>query len=649
MCGLIGIIGLPDLRMDMRDLLERIAHRGPDAAGIFEAGTGDQQVRLGHRRLSIIDLSDAANQPFQKENLVVIFNGEIYNFRTLRAEIEATGVRFHTNSDTEVVLEAWRLWGPQSFIRLRGMFTIGIYDKRDGRVILARDPFGIKPLFVFRRQNGLAFASELKALLPILASDAEIDNSGVVAALINGWLPDEFCMYRNVSKLLPGHWLERRSDGTVLEHVYWDAVTEMAEQETRPFDVEHLREVLRDSVSAHMVADVPVATFLSGGLDSSLITVLARKQVDRMDCFTIAFRAQDQKFEAMPDDLSFARQVAKAADLCLHEILVRPDLAQMLPRMVETLDEPIGDGAAINAYLICKSAREKGIKVLLSGMGADEIFAGYRRHFACMAASRYRMIPSFVRRGLIEPVVDLLPAAGRNRGYRTFRWAKRFVKFAGLSEEEAFHRSYAFLGRIELPRVLNRDLSSEVEEVFSRNADIYTQGPKGDQINRMCQADVRLFLPGLNLAYTDRASMAASTEVRVPFVDVEVVRAAFRLRGTEKLRGRQSKWALKKAAEAWLPRSIIYRPKGLFSIPLRAWVRNDLKEMVDDILPSGELVHRGYVKRDYMLGLINDDRAGKADFSKEIWHLLTMEHWFRRQIQTSVVSGTSHMRIAVGA
>jgi len=224
----------------------------------------------------------------------------------------------------------------------------------------------------------------------------------------------------------------------------------------------------------------------------------------------------------------------------------------------------------------------------------------------------------------------LLPAAGRSRGYRTFRWAKRFVKFANLKEDEAFHRSYAFLGRTDLQHVLNRDLSREVDNVFSHHAMIYAQGSRDDQVNRMCHADVRLFLSGLNLAYTDRASMAASTEVRVPFVDIEVVRAAFRLRGAEKIRGQNGKWALKKAAEAWLPPSIIYRPKGLFSAPLRAWVRNDLKAMVDEILPNGELVRRGYVKRDYIRKLIQDDRTGRADYSKEIWHLLTMDYWFRQ-------------------
>jgi asparagine synthase (glutamine-hydrolysing) len=629
MCGIVGAIGIANIGASFPMLVGCLAHRGPDAGGIFEGHFAGQDVRLGHRRLSIIDLTDGANQPFDKGDLVLIYNGEVYNYRQLRSELEAHGVQFQTSSDTEVVLEAWRLWGADSLPRLRGMFAFALYDKRKGSLVLARDPFGIKPLFILRKEGGIAFASELKALLPLLGANAEIDDSGVIASLVYGWLPDEFCMYRGVSKLQPGQWLERRIDGSITTHTYWDPVQEMVEQERRPVDIEELRHVLQDSVSAHMVADVPVATFLSGGLDSSLITVLARKQVDRLDCFTIAFRPEDQKFEAMPDDLVHAREVAKLAKVNLHEIVIRPDLAEMLPRMVRTLDEPIGDGAAINAYLICKGATDLGIKVLLSGMGADEIFAGYRRHYACMLAARYRRLPSFVRGGLIEPLTNLLPAAGRDRGYRTLRWAKRFTTFAGLPEEQAFLRSYAFLGRDDLSVVLNDDFSDEIARVFGHHAEIYSQGPSDDQINRMCQADVRLFLSGLNLAYTDRASMAASTEVRVPFVDIDVVRAAFRISGSSKINGNNGKFALKKAAEAFLPKSIIYRPKGLFSAPLRAWVRNDLREMVDDILPHGELVQRNYVKSSYIRELIDDDRAGREDNSKEIWHLLTLDYWLR--------------------
>jgi asparagine synthase (glutamine-hydrolysing) len=638
MCGIVGITG-PVSRVtgQFSALVDRLAHRGPDAAGTFEHQFVDRFVKLGHRRLSIIDLSESANQPFEKNGLVLIFNGEIYNFRELRSQLEGHGVTFRTNSDTEVVLEGWRQWGPASLLRLRGMFAFALYDRQTGTTVLARDPFGIKPLFLLRFNSQLAFASELKALIPLMGAHAAIDETGVVASLVYGWLPDDFSMYRNVRKLAPGHWLQCGADGSISTHRYWDPVNEMADQATRPLDLQELRGVLEDSVAAHMVADVPVATFLSGGLDSSLITVLARRQVDRMDCFTIAFRPEDQKFEAMPDDLTYARQVAVRDNLILHEIVVRPNLADMLPRMVEILDEPIGDGAAINAYLICKAARDMGVKVLLSGMGADEIFAGYRRQYACLLATRYRRLPAILRSGLIEPLVDFFPAAGRTRGYRTVRWAKRFVRFAGLEPEQAFHRSYAFLGRNDVAEVANKDLSAETDRVFAHHAAIFAQGANADTVNRMCQADVRLFLSGLNLAYTDRASMAASTEVRVPFVDREVVRAAFRIAGADKIRGNNGKFALKKAAEAWLPKSIIYRPKGLFSAPLRAWVRNDLRRMVDEVLPSGELVRSGYVKTSYLRNIIKEDREGRADYSKEIWHLLTMDHWLRAHKAQSAV------------
>jgi asparagine synthase (glutamine-hydrolysing) len=649
MCGIVGAVGIGGVETTFPILVDCLAHRGPDAGGIFEGRFAGQDVRLGHRRLSIIDLTDGANQPFDKDELVLVYNGEVYNYRQLRSELEAHGVRFQTNSDTEVVLEAWRVWGAASLTRLRGMFSFALYDKRSGSLVLARDPFGIKPLFVLRKGSGIAFASELKALLPLMGPDAEIDDTGVIASLVYGWLPDKFCMYRDVSKLQPGQWLERKIDGSISTHIYWDPIREMVEQERGPADIEGLRRVLADTVSAHMVADVPVATFLSGGLDSSLITVLARKQVEQLECFTIAFRPEDQKFEAMPDDLTHAREVAKLANVKLHEIVIRPDLAEMLPRMVSTLDEPIGDGAAINAYLICKGARDLGIKVLLSGIGADEIFGGYRRHYACMLASRYRRLPAVMRGGLIEPLANMLPAAGRERGYRTLRWAKRFTTFASLPEEQAFLRSYAFLGRDELSIVLNDDFSQEMARVFEHHAKIYSDGPANDQINRMGQADVRLFLPGLNLAYTDRASMAASTEVRVPFVDIEVVRAAFRIRGSDKISGSNGKYALKRAAEAWLPESIVYRPKGLFSAPLRAWVRNDLREMVDDILPDGELVRRNYLKRSYIRELIDDDRAGREDNSKEIWHLLTLDYWLRNQKASAadhLIAKSSAARVA---
>jgi asparagine synthase (glutamine-hydrolysing) len=333
----------------------------------------------------------------------------------------------------------------------------------------------------------------------------------------------------------------------------------------------------------------------------------------------------------MPDDLAYARRLAGRHGIRLHEVEIAPDVVDLLPRMVHTLDEPIGDAAAINAYLICRAARDAGVKVLLSGMGADELFGGYRKHYACLLAARYRRLPAAIRHRVVAPLVEWLPVAGGRRGFRSVRWAKRFVAFADLPEEAAFRRSYTHYGVGELHELLDPELWPAVDRVVEEHAAVYAEGPAGDQVNRMCYTDTRLFLPGLNLAYTDRASMAASTEVRVPFVDREVVSAAFAIPGSDKIAGRRRKVILKEAAEAWLPREIVHRPKGLFSAPLRAWIRRDLADMVEDLVAGGTLVTSGLVDKQMVRGMIDVDRRGMADRSKEIWQLLTLELWYRQQ------------------
>lgn len=631
MCGIVGLYQWPAGDAVLDGMVDRLSHRGPDASGAWRSAGDGPDVRLGHLRLSIIDLSEAANQPFVKDGLVLIFNGEIYNYRALRDELTSAGASFTTESDTEVIVEAWRRWGPGSLPRLRGMFAFALYDERTGGLVLARDPFGIKPLYVARRGEGLAFGSELKALRPLLDRDAlAIDRVALTASLLYSWIPESHCIYAGVEKLPAGHWAELRPDGRFRTTAYWDPVAELVESPRPVVDARELAEVMRDSVAAHLVADVPVATFLSGGLDSSLITVMAAELSGSIESYTISFREEDRKLEAMPDDLKYARQLAERSRIDLHVIEIDPDVTDMLPRMVRILDEPIGDAAAINAYLICQAARDAGVKVLLSGMGADELFAGYRKHLASVLASSYRRLPRFVRQGLIEPVADRLPVAGRRRGYRTVRWAKRFLSFADLEEARAFQRSYTHYGADELCALLDGECDAAVAQLEDEHAELYRQGPAGDQINRMCYTDTNLFLPSLNLAYTDRASMAASTEVRVPFVDREVVRTAFAIPGSQKIVGRHGKAILKKAAEPWLPHEIVYRPKALFSAPLRAWVRRDLREMVDDLLLSGELVGQGILRRERVQALVDEDRAGEEDRSKQIWHLMTLETWFRQ-------------------
>ncbi|MEO7980306.1 MAG: asparagine synthase (glutamine-hydrolyzing) [Sporichthyaceae bacterium] len=627
MCGIVGTYNLPVSNEALAAMSRAVAHRGPDSEGFYSKQGAGGRIALGHRRLSIIDLSSAADQPFLKDGLALVFNGEIYNYRDLRQELSDSGVRFRTNSDTEVLLEAWRRWGPKCLGRLRGMFAFALYDERTEELALVRDAFGIKPLFYTARDGGVAFASELKGLRPIVGPP-EIDASAVVASLLYSWIPDSRCVWRGVRKLEAGTWLQVTPRGNRLQ-TWWDPQKELLSAEEPAPTVEELRTVLADSVAAHMVADVPVGAFLSGGLDSSLLSVLAAEHTSNIHAYTVSFRPQDKRFEAMPDDLVHARRVAADHGMTLHEVQVAPDVSDLLPDMVRILDEPIGDAAAINAYLICAAAREAGVKVLLSGMGADELFAGYRKHYACLLAGRYSRLPAPARHA-VRGCVGRLPVANDRRGYRSVRWAKRFLSFAELPEESAFLRSYTHYDVRGLRGLLTPELWPLIDDLVEEHADVYRQGPPDDQVNRMCFTDTRLFLTGLNLAYTDRASMAASTEVRVPFVDHAVVRAAFAIPGDRKIVGRRGKVALKEAAELWLPKQIVHRPKALFSAPLRAWVRRDLQEMVENLVARGSLVTSGMVDKSRVRSMIDEDRVGVADWSKEIWQLLTLEEWYQQ-------------------
>jgi asparagine synthase (glutamine-hydrolysing) len=625
-CGIAGCYQQTDGQKLADIMVDRIAHRGPDATGTWSHEDDRVAVQFGHRRLSIIDLSAAADQPLSKDGLTLIYNGELYNYRELRAELMTRGTRFITNSDTEVVLEAWRCWGPQALHRFRGMFAFALLDKGTGDLVLARDPLGIKPLYYLPRGGGVVFASELKALVTAVGSELRIEPGALVASMLYYWLPEQRCAIDGVRKLPGGSWARFRPDGTCSVQHYWRIADVAAEAATGP-DAD-LGQVIEESVAAHMVSDVPVSSFLSGGLDSSIVTVLAHQADSGIDAYTITFRPEDQRLEAMPDDAVYARKVAAQFGIDLHEIEISPDIVGLLPRIVDVLDEPIGDPAAINTLLMCEAARERGVKVILSGMGADELFGGYRKHLACVLAGRYGRLPG-APRALVRSAVDRLPVSAAGRGLRYARWAKRFLTFAELPEEPRFRRSYTLYDPSELAALINPDLAGYVDQVVQEHRDVYNDNSLQDEVNRMCLADARMFLPGLNLAYTDRASMAASVEVRVPFVDPVVAQAAFSFPGSAKIRRRQGKVVLKGVAENWLPPEIVYRPKASFSVPLRAWVRGDLREVIGDVLVGGELVESGMIRREPLLRLIADEQAGREDRSKQIWQLLTMELWYR--------------------
>ncbi len=626
MCGIAGCYQQPDGHKLADVMTERIAHRGPDAGGVWTHSDDRVSVHLGHRRLSIIDLSAAADQPMIKDNLVMVYNGELYNYRELRQELAGRGVRFTTNSDTEVVVEAWRHWGPKALQKFRGMFAFALADTKTGELFLARDPLGIKPLFYLQRGNGALFASELKALTAAVGPELRIEPGALVASMLYYWVPEQFCAIEGVRKLPAGSWARLRPDGHIQVEQYWNVADVARDAQHSP--APDLRQVIEESVAAHLVADVPVSSFLSGGLDSSIITVLAHRAAQEIDAYTITFRPEDQRLEAMPDDAIYARKVAAQYGVKLHEIEISPDIVDLLPRMVDALDEPIGDPAAINTLLMCQAARDRGVKVILSGMGADELFGGYRKQMACLMASRYGRLPGPAR-AAARFAVDRAPVSVGDRGLRYARWAKRFLTFAELPEEPRFRRSYTLYDPDDLAGLLNPDLRGQVDRVVDGHRAIYTDNDLDDEVNRMCLADSRLFLPGLNLAYSDRSSMAASVEVRVPFVDPVVAQAAFAIPGRDKIRGRQGKLALKRAAEAWLPKEIIYRPKASFSAPLRAWVRNDLRDVINDTLVNGELTGAGLIRSGPLNRLIEAERAGREDNAKQIWQLLSMELWYR--------------------
>ena len=625
MCGIAGFIGYPDNRQNALDANEIQKHRGPDYQGVW----CDDHIALAHQRLSIIDLSDRSNQPMTGDNLVIVFNGEIYNYRQLREMLrDKHAVDFKTESDTEVVLEAYRLYGNDCVDLFTGMFAFAIYNKDDSSIFLARDHYGIKPLFYSAANDRFAFASELKTLASGKDFDKRINYSALVASLNYLWIPGNDTMFLDAGKLPPGHYMtvDRLLNIKITRYLQ-DSIEDLVEDEEEAIAM--LTGVFTDSIERHMVADVPVSSFLSGGLDSSLISAVASTHTKKLSTYTIASSREDKKIEQMPDDEIYARKLAEQFHFDHHEICIDSNIVNTLPKIVRMLDEPIGDPAAINTHLICNEARKKGVKVLLSGMGADEIFFGYRRQKATLMAMKYRRVVPAVMRKFVSAVVDRLPVRFMGRGLRLVRWSKKFLSFTELSPGRSYMQSYSYYNQQELGALLKGGHGEEIESLYENHDRIFFSAYKNDPVNQMCNTDIHMFMVGLNLTYTDRASMASSVEVRVPFIDREVIRAAMSLDGSLKYHGGESKYILKKVAEKFLPREIIYRPKASFGAPIRSWISGALKDMVDDLLSKDNIEKRGLFDSAYVRGLIEDDRRGVIDNAYRIYQLLTLELWFR--------------------
>ena len=634
MCGIAGIIHGGDERT-LERMIELLDHRGPDDEGI--QWFPDRRSGLAHRRLSILDLSSAGHQPMANATgrRWITFNGEIYNYLELRNELGGHGHRFRSNTDTEVVLAAFDQWGKDCVTRFNGMFAFGIYDAVTGEIFLARDHLGVKPLYYVQVGETLAFASESKSLFELDGVDRKVDFDGLVSTLLYLWIPEPKSGYERVLKLQPGHYATFAAGKLTITR-YWDIPTESDPAYATRSEgeiVEECREILERAVRRQMIADVPVGAFLSGGLDSSLIVALMRKvSSGNIDTYTIAFSEEDKKMEAMPDDAKYARIVAEKFGTNHIEIEARSDDTDLLPRMLYHLDDPIADGAAINTYLIARGAKQSGTTVLLNGMGGDEVFGGYRKQLATLLIERYRTMPAFVRDSIIPGIAAALPVSVGGKGIRLTRWVKKFLRSAYLPSIDAFMYGFCYFNREELAELLTSPYNSlHFEDLYPiRRYRDYADSVAGlGLIDRMLYLDMKLFLPGLNLAYSDKAAMAASIETRPPLIDVELVEFVAKLPAHLKIHGRVQKYLLKRAAEAYLPREIIYRPKAAFGTPIRSWMQGGLAQSAIDLFNDPGVNASRYLDMKLPLRLMEEHRRGEEDHAHRLWGLYTALTWLR--------------------
>ena len=628
MCGIAGIINGGDEQLlgSMNDI---IAHRGPDDAGL--KWFADSSSGLAHRRLSIIDLSPAAHQPMSNEtgDLWIVFNGEIYNYKELGEEVRAKGVRLRSTSDTEILLYAYQIWGEDCLQKLNGMFAFAIFDSRKQKLFVARDRLGIKPLYYHFHNGCLVFASEIKAILNSGLAPKRPDLQALHTPArfqVSPWTG-----FHDILKLPPAHCMTLEN-GKLSIRQYWSLhPAETSCSETKL--IEELDALLSDSVRLQMRADVPVGVFLSGGLDSSIVSALMRVNTQQaVHSFTIKFSAEDQKFERMTPDWDYARQVAKQFGFTYHELEIQPHVEELLPRMVWHLDEPLSDPAAINTYLISQAARDLNIVVLLNGMGGDEIFGGYRKHLACLTAESYQsVVPGAVRRA-VQYAAERMPVATASRGLKQVRWGKRFLSFASAPRSDRYLMSDLSVAPKQFSQMFASRMSYYDSHFFKSQAPRFN-GNGLSYLTQMCLNDTLVFLPEHNLTYSDKASMAASIESRPPLTDHRIVEFMFSVPPRERIHRLTQKYLLKKVAERYLPDSIIYRPKAPFASPIRSWVRGALSTMVADLLSEQALRARGLYDPKYVAGLIARDKQGLEDNSYQIWTLLTNEIWFRTFFQ----------------
>lgn len=624
MCGIAGIIGSEHSYVaDMAEIsrmCRTIAHRGPDDEGVHVVG----RAGLGMRRLSIIDLA-TGRQPIHNEDgtVWVVFNGEIYNFPELRARLESRGHRFYTNSDTEVIVHLYEDHGLECVNQLRGMFAFALWDENCQRLLLARDRFGKKPLHYAIHDGRLLFGSEIKALLAADPTLADIDAEGLVNFFYFGYIPDPLTAFRRIRKLPPGHLLEYANSRARLQR-YW-TLPEYGVHEPKSEEecVEELEGLLTEAVKIRLVSDVPLGALLSGGVDSStVVALMARASSKGVKTFSIGFSSQDF------NEASHARTVARHFGTEHHEMVIDPDIEATVEHITRVMEEPFGDSSVVPTYHVCRMARQH-VTVALAGDGGDELFAGYDRYWSQLGRRQIPSPPSAAGRWYRRHVHPYVPTAWPGR---------RFMFNLSLPARDRYLDEVSLLPvSFREPSLFTKDFAGRAgmqASPYDRMRSYLAERPASDPLSEMLYLDARTYLPGDILTKVDRMSMANSLEVRAPLLDHCFAEWAVRLSPRWKLRFGESKYILKKLAEkVGVPRSVLYRRKQGFSLPLVHWFRERERSGLLDILLEPRTLQRGYFNERAVRRRLLEHRRGIRDRSWELWHLLIFELWHRNFLE----------------
>ncbi len=621
MCGIYGIYNFSGAAVDvalLKAMGRVMLHRGPDDEGAH----ADGPCAIGMRRLSIIDLA-GGHQPISNADgtLWVVCNGEIYNFRELRSELEARGHRFKTHSDSEVVLHAYAEHGDAFVERLNGMFGFALWDARQGRLLIGRDRLGIKPLYYLNDGRRLAFASEAKALLEVPGITPQVDSTALRAYLEVGYVPAPLSLFKGVRKLPIASLMSVTRNGVSIQP-YWRPRVDVDPVPSAEEWTDRVRARMEESVRMQMVSDVPIGAFLSGGVDSSAVLAFMAKHSDApVRTYSIGFSggAADQFYNELP----FARQVAGLFHTDHREILVRPDIVALLPKLLWHLDEPIADSAFVTTYLVAEFARRE-VTVILSGVGGDELFGGYRRYLGEHYMKYLGALPGPLKRAAAA-LANHLPSDRHSALLNLSRYAKSFLSTADLSFEERYRAYVGVFG----PREAGELLVAGPPHRFDAIAAAFEEATGDDPVNRMFTVDALTQLPDDLLLLTDKMTMATSLECRVPLLDHELVELAARVPGHVKVAGGELKRLMKRALEGVLPKEILYRSKRGFGAPMGAWLKSELAPLVELLLSRESVEARGLLRYEPIRRLVDAHQANRIDGTDRLLALLNLELWCR--------------------